>query len=67
MHLRVIRNSVLLALAAFAASLEAPRLADRSLASAARDMTDASGAMTNAVGNLASSVRASPLGFDTNV
>lgn len=67
MHLRVIRNSVLLALAAFAASLEAPRLADRSLASAARDMTDASGAMTNAVGNLASNVRASHLGFDTNV
>jgi hypothetical protein len=57
----------MLAVAAFSASLEAPRLAHQPISSATVELADATGAMTRAVHQVADNVAASHLGFDTNV
>ena len=57
----------MLVLAGVAGSLEAPRLADRPFGGAAADLTNASGALTNAVATVAANIRAAHVGFDTNI
>src|SRR6185437_13104726 len=61
-----IRNAVMLAIAAFAGSVEAPKLAHAPLAAAA-DLADAPSAISGAVTRVADNVTGSHLGFDTNV
>jgi len=70
-----LRNALMLAVAAFSASLEAPRLAQQPIRSATTELADASGAIDQAVHRVANNVgagvsdsaNASHLGFDTNV
>jgi hypothetical protein len=67
MNLRSIRNCCALALIAFAASLEAPRLAARSLPVAAVELADVPDAISATVTHAMASDGASHLGFDTNI
>ena len=62
-----LRNALMLAVAAFSASLEAPRLARQPIQSATAELADATGAIDQAVQKVADNVDASHLGFDTNV
>jgi hypothetical protein len=62
-----IRNFLMLAIAAISASLEAPRLVHQPLSSATAELADATGAIGDAVQNVADNVTESHLGFDTNV
>lgn len=64
---RALRNLLMLLVAAASASLEAPRLADRSLAEATVELVDVPGATDDAVKRVASDVSSSHLGFDTNL
>ena len=57
----------MLAVAAFSASLEAPRLAHQPISSATVELADATGAIDQAVHQVADNVTASHLGFDTNI
>lgn len=61
------RNAALLIFAAMSASLEAPRLARQPIASATAELTHATAAIDSTAVHVASTVRASHLGFDTNV
>jgi hypothetical protein len=67
MKLKAARNVLMLCLVTAAASIEAPRLVHEPLAAATADLVAAPTALANAVGTVASNVRASHLGFDTNV
>ncbi len=57
----------MLAVATVSASLEVPRIAHEPLHATAFEIADASSAMSSAVKELASTVTASHVGFDTNV
>ena len=67
MTFKTFRNGLMLAIAAVAASLEAPRLAKGSLSHAAESLADVPGAIDDAVVQLAANVNGSYLGFDTNI
>src|SRR5579871_2649941 len=64
---RGMRNAALLVFAAASASLEAPRLANQPVRSATAELTHATAAIDSAAAQVASTVRRSYLGFDTNI
>lgn len=67
MNKKTLRNLLTLVVAAVSASLEAPRLANGSLARATAELTDAPAAISGAVARTVANVAESHLGFDTNV
>lgn len=67
MRLRTIRNILVFTVAAISASFEAPRVAREPLSVATADLVAAPTAIDSAVSTVASNVRSSHLGFDTNV
>ena len=67
MNVKALRNTLALVLAAVSASLEAPRLAHTSIASATAELADLPAAIGGAVTRVAANVVGSHLGFDTNV
>ena len=67
MNGKTLRNLFALAVAAVPASLEAPRMAQTSLASATAELADAPAAIGAAVTRVAANVAGTHLGFDTNV
>ncbi|HEY4130333.1 MAG TPA: glycoside hydrolase domain-containing protein [Gemmatimonadaceae bacterium] len=67
MKLKAARNVLMLCVMTGVASIEAHRLTHEPLAAATADFIAAPTALANAVGTVASNVRASHVGFDTNI
>jgi hypothetical protein len=67
MNLRKFRNAALFGVAALSASLEAPRLRQSPLGSAAAELTDVPSAIVSSVATVADNITDTYLGFDTNL